>query len=216
VAHNGLLVNGQGQIKHTAAPHGRIADARFTPGWDYLVGDATAAYGGRLKRFHRHVAFVKGDAPLIVLYDDVAATEPSTFQFMLHALKSFSIDESRALLSVEQPRAGVTVKYLSPLPLAFRQWDGFDPKPDREFPNQWHVEASTREPQEEIGVLTVIAPYRAGRRAEWKAERLETDNAVGVRVTREGAAVLIAFRKADADGPAHWAGQTFDGPVLVK
>jgi len=217
VAHNGVLVNGAGQIKHTAAPHGRITDFRLTPEWDYLVGDATEAYGGRLRRYQRHVAFVKGgpSGPLVVLYDDLAAVEPSTFQFMLHALKPFTADDPNTRWSVEQPQAGVTVKYLAPIPFAFRQWDGFEPKPDREFPNQWHLELATRAKQKDLGVLTVIVPYRTGQRGEWQAERFDTDTAVGVRVVREGKSTRIAFRKAGVLEPASWLGETFDGPVRV-
>ncbi len=198
IAHNGVLVNGEGQIKHSAAPHGRITEARLTPTRDDIVGDATDAYGGRLKRFHRHVAFVKGDAPFIVIYDDLVAAQPATFQFMLHALKSFDVDEKAAQLSVEQPKAGVTVRYLSPAPLAFRQWDGFDPKPKKPFPNQWHVEAGTRDKLDSLGMLTVIVPYRAGQRTDWKAERVETATTIGVRMTLGGKTTLIDFKKTTA------------------
>ena len=216
IAHNGVLVNGEGQIKHTAAPHGRIADERLTPAWDYIAGDATDAYGGRLMRFRRNVAFVKGNAPVIVIYDDLVAAQPSTFQFMLHSLKAFEVDDKAAQLSVEQPKAGVTVRYLSPAPLAFRQWDGFEPKPKKPFPNQWHVEAGTQEKRDAIGMLTVIVPYRAGQRADWKAERLETSTALGVRVTRGGKTTLIGFNKTAAGTQATLAGASFDGPVLVR
>ena len=214
VAHNTVLVNGEGQIKHTAAPHGRIADFQFTPTLDYVEGDATAAYGGRLARCLRHVAFVKPD--LIVIFDDLVAAEPAAFQFMLHALQPFTVDDQNALLSAEQPKAGVTVKYLSPAPLQFRQWDGFEPKPDREFPNQWHVEASTLEKRREIGVLTVIVPFRAGQRADWTAERLESDTALGVRVQRGGKPVVVAFRKTGVTGVASVANLTVEGKVAMR
>ena len=214
VAHNTVLVNGEGQIKHTAAPHGRIADFQFTPTLDYVEGDATAAYGGRLARCLRHVAFVKPD--LIVIFDDLVAAEPAAFQFMLHALQPFTVDDQNALLSAEQPKAGVTVKYLSPAPLQFRQWDGFEPKPDREFPNQWHVEAGTLEKRREIGVLTVIVPYRAGQRADWTAERLESDTALGVRVQRGGKPVVVAFRKTGVTGVASVGNLTVEGKVAMR
>lgn len=218
VAHNAVLVNGQGQIKHTPAPHGRIVEAQLTPELDYLVGDATAAYGNRLQRYRRHVAFVKRDPanPVIVLYDDLAAAEDSTFQFMLHALKPFTVDDRNAQLSVEQPHAGVEAKYLSPMPLAFRQWVGYEPKPDREFPNQWHIEAGTREKRKEIGVLTVLVPFRAGHRPDWKAERVESDSAVGARVTRGDKVILVGFRKEATKGTSTVDGSTFGGSVLVR
>jgi len=216
VAHNGVLVDGEGQIKHTAAPHGRIAAEQFTPAWDYIAGDASDAYGGRLKHFRRNVAFVKGDAPVIVIYDDLVAAQPATFQFMLHSLKAFDVDDKAAQLSVEQPKAGVTVRYLSPAPLAFRQWDGFEPKPKKPFPNQWHVEAATQEKRDALGMLTVIVPHRAGQRADWKAERLETATALGVRLTLGGKTTLVAFSKTAAGTKATLAGASFDGPVMVR
>jgi hypothetical protein len=217
VAHNAVLVNGQGQIKHTPAPHGRIADYELTPEWDYLAGDATDAYGGRLERYRRHVAFVKGGAgPLIVLYDELAAKEPGTFQFMLHAFQEFVMDEAGAALSLDRAKAGVAVKYLSPAPLTFRQWDGYEPPPDRNFPNQWHVEAGTQEKRKEIGVFTILMPYRAGQKPEWTAERLESGNAAGVRIKRDGKTVTVAFRKGAELGAVSVAGIHFNGPVDIR
>lgn len=195
VAHNGVLVNGEGQIKHTAAPHGRIIAEDLKPDYDYIVGDATDAYGGRLTRFRRHVAMVKGERPFIVIYDDLAASEPATFQFMLHALKPFAVDEAAARLTVEQPKAGVTVKYLSPVALTFRQWDGFTPAPTKEFPNQWHVEAGTQEKRRELGMFTIIVPHRAGQAVAWQAERVPTSDTPALRVTLGGRTTRVVFPK---------------------
>ncbi len=218
VAHNGVLVDGVGQIKHTAAPHGRIADFQLAKEWDYVVGEARDAYAERLDRYRRHVVFVKGNQPFLVLYDDLAAREPSTFQFLLHALAEFRVDPERAHLSVAQPRAGVSVRYLSPLPLSFRQWDGYQPPPDPEkkIPNQWHVEASTQSKERGIGMLTVILPHRSGGLAEWSLERIQTDTAVGVRVSGRGQITVIGFREAAAVGPAELAGIEFETPFLVR
>ena len=206
-AHNGVLVAGEGQIKHTPAPHGRIVDSRFTPEWDYVVGDATAAYGDRLTRYQRHVIFVKGSAsgpqrvPYLVLYDDLEAKSPTTFQFMLHALAAFELDEGQQRLSVQQAHAGVDVQYLGPQPLAFRQWDGFTPPPTKPFPNQWHVEAGTREPSRQLGMLTILVPYRAGQRPDWTAQRVETNAGLGVRFTSGGQVQTVTFAPPGAAAP---------------
>ncbi|WCJ59674.1 DUF4962 domain-containing protein [Fontisphaera persica] len=213
-AHNGVLVDGEGQIKHTPAPHGRIAAEKLTPAWDYLMGDATPAYGGRLTRAHRHVAFLKQG--LIVLYDDLVAVKPATYQFMLHAAREFTVDAAQNTLRLEQPRAGVVVKYLPPMPLAFRQWDGYDPKPTRDFPNQWHVEAGTQAPLPALGMLTVMVPYRAGQAPVWTAARLESATAAGVRVTVAGKRYLVGFRKAGVPNAATLENVQFDEPVLVR
>jgi len=216
VAHNAVLVNGEGQVKHVAAPQGRIAAEQLTKDFDYLVGDGTAAYGGRLARCKRHVAFLKGKAPpAIVIYDDLEAAQPSSFQFMLHGLQEFKVDQQQAALVLDRPKAGVLVYYLSPVPLGFRQWDGYDPKPTKDFPNQWHVEAGTREKQTHMEMLTVLVPYRAGQRPECKLERVETAGAVGVRMVVGNQSCDVAFRREGVAGEVTWAERKFAGPVLA-
>jgi len=211
-AHNAVLVDGEGQIPHSATSTGRIVGSKLTPAWDYIEGDASAAYGGRLTRARRKIAFVKPD--LIVICDDLAAPKPSSFQFMLHALGPFTVDEKGARLSVKRDKAGVTARYLSPTPLDFRQWDGYLPPPDREFPNQWHVEAGTRKNMAELRMVTVIIPERAGRESHWHAERLESDTAVGARIERGGKTTVVAFRKGD-QGNASLDGVDFADAVSV-
>lgn len=190
-AHNGVLVNGEGQIKHTSAPHGRIAAQKLTSAYDYIMGDAAAAYGGKLERFQRHVVFFKPDT--IIIYDDLIAAEPSTFQFMLHALKQFTVDAGTGRLGVEQPTAGVQVQYLSPVSLEFRQTDGFVPPPNKPFPNQWHVQAATTGKHKSLGMVTVIVPHRAGRQENWTATRDDRDGKVVVTVTRPKTALRVEF-----------------------
>ena len=212
-AHNGVLVDGEGQVKHSASAVGRIADYRFTPEWDYVMGDATSAYGGRLTRARRQIVFVKPD--LIVIGDDLAAPKPVSFQFMLHGLEAFKVDEAAARLEIRQPQALLTAQYLSPGPLSFRQWDGFEPKPTQEFPNQWHVEAGTREKRSELRMLTVLVPRRASDQERlWQATRLESDTALGVSFSRGAKRILVALRKAE-NGRAALADAAFESPVYV-
>ncbi|MCW5553693.1 MAG: DUF4962 domain-containing protein [Verrucomicrobiae bacterium] len=213
VAHNAVLVDGEGQIPHSATSMGRIVDSKLTPEWDYVEGDALAAYGGKLTRARRKIAFVKPD--LIVICDDLAAPKPVSYQFMLHALSPFTVAEADARLTAKQPKASVTAQLLSPTPLKFCQWDGYNPPPDREFPIQWHVEAATQAKLGELRMLTVIVPERAGKSATWRAERLESDSAVGVRVVRDGQTALVGFRKADA-GSGRLGSSDFDAAVQVE
>lgn len=212
-AHNAVLVNGEGQIPHSATATGRIVHSEFTPDWDYVEGDAAPAYGERLTCARRKIVFVKPD--LIVICDDLAAPQPATFQFMLHALSPLTVDEKTARLSVQQPKAGLVAQYLPPAPLNFRQWDGYDPAPSREFPNQWHVEAGTREKSTTLQMLTVLVPHRDNQPANWRAERIESDSAIGVRLQRDGQNIFIAFRKADS-GRAALRNANFERAVWVE
>ena len=217
-AQNAVLVNGANQMIHSPFATGSIVDSRFTPQWDYVRGEATAAYTGLVSRAERAAVFVKPD--IIVLYDDFAAPQPATFQFMLHGLSAFTLDEPRQTLRIEQKNAGLAVKYLAPQPLTFTQTDGFIPPPKMRgasspLPNQWHVEASMRQRAAASDTLTVLIPYRIGGAAQaWTAERVDTATASGVRLTRDGKTIGIAFRKFGAK-TAEWDGKPFEGPVVI-
>ncbi len=214
-AHNAVLVNGEQQARHTPAPHGRIVDFITTPEWDYVSGDATDAYGDLLERYQRHVVFIKPD--LIVIYDELEAREPATFQFMLHAEDPFEVFEANNTLRLNREKAGLDARYLSPVELTFHQWDGYEPPPERrEFPNQWHLETATVEEKQALDMLTVVVPYRAGARSEWSAKREETESAIGLRFNRNGKEILVAFRKAGAGETAELAGWQFTGPAAVR
>lgn len=212
-AHNAVLVDGQGQVPHSAKSSGRIVDCELTPERDYVEGDAWAAYGGRLTRARRKIAFVKPD--LMIICDDLAAPKPAAFQFLLHALRPFTVEEREARIAVTQPRGGVVAQYLSPVPLTFRQWDGYQPPPDREFPNQWHVEAATRDKLAELRMLTILIPHRPGGETRWQAERVESETAVGARVWRADGETLVLFRKAER-GEAVLEDARFDGAVFSR
>lgn len=207
-AQNCVLVNGQGQKPHTPSPDGRIAASQLTKEYDYVMGDATPAYAGRLTRFHRHVLFLKPD--VIVLYDDLAAPEPSTFQFMLHALKEFQVDEKSSRLSLTMPNAALTVQYLSPTPLSFRQTSGFNPPPTKEFPTHYHLEAFTQQKQTSLGMLTLLLPHRPNQPSDFTAQREETATTLTLRLTRSGQTATITFRKHNPQQPST------DAPVVVE
>lgn len=211
-----MLVDGKGQRKHTPSGDGRIVDFELSPNWDYVVGDAADAYEGRLRRCRRHVVFLR-DSGIVVLYDDLAAGEPATFQFMLHANRAFAVDQDRQRVRVDLPGAGASAQYLSDTRLKFRQWDGYDPPPEfRQFPNQWHLEASTGEKRKDAGVWTVIVPYRAGQQRDWSAERIESDTAVGVRIRGLDRPATVMIRKAEVTGAAEIEGITFQSAYLVR
>jgi hypothetical protein len=202
-AHNAVLVNRAGQLPHSVRSTGKIVHQDLRRDYDYIAGDATVAYEGRLEKAWRHVVFVKQGHPYIVLYDELVAPQPATFQFMLHALKEFSVDPKAARLRVVQPKAGLDVGYLSPVPLAFEQTDGFNPPPSREFPNIWHVEAGTTQPRREMGMITVLVPYRSGQAPDWAARRTDDANGTAVEITIGGRRHSLQFPAPGRNQPVH-------------
>lgn len=87
---------------------------------------------------------------------------------------------------------------------------------DATFPNQWHVEAATKDKRADLQMLTVLAPYRTGKRVEWAAQRLESPSAVGVRIQRDGAVTTVAFRKSGVSGKATLEGLAFNAPSAFR
>jgi hypothetical protein len=192
-AQNAVLVNGEGQLPHSVNATAKIVQEKFTPAYDYVAGDATPAYAKKLTRAVRHAVFVKGSAPFIVLYDELSAPQPAKFSFLLHALSAFTIDAAHARLGVTQPKAALDVRYLSPVPLTFTPTDGFVPKPSREFPNQWHVEAGTTELRRDLGMITVLVPARSGAAPVWDARRADDARGVSLEVTIGGKRHTLRF-----------------------
>lgn len=214
VAHNGVLVNGKGQLAHNARSKGRITAAVLEKEFDYVVGDAREAYEGRLSRADRHILFLKPG--LIVIFDDLAAPEPSTYQFMLHALSEFKVQETNNSANVQQPNAGAVIRYLPAAKLSFRQWDGFEPPSIRgTFPNQWHLEAATSDKSRELTMLTIIAPHRKDRAPTLVCSRIETATAVGARINSDDSSWLIGFRKHAAVA-AELDGISFEKPFVFR
>jgi hypothetical protein len=205
-AHNALLVDGQGQKPHSADPFGRIVASSFQEGADYVAGEAAEAYDGKLRRFRRHLVFAKPD--LVVVADELEAARPATFQWRLHGLAEFRLDEPSQVLRLERDHAELWVNYVAPEPLQLRQWSGYEPSPDaaylgaakREgFPVQWHVEAGTRRPHERLLVLTVLRPCRKGQAPDPAIRVEQTDTAVRLRVPLPGGTTAtVAVRKPGA------------------
>lgn len=199
-AQNAVLVDGVGQTVHSVTAKGEIVREQLGRDYDYIAGDATPAYGGRLVKAWRHAVLVKGTQPFVVLYDELVAPKPAKFQFMLHGLKEFTIDARAGRLRVEQPLAALEIAYLSPVPLVYDQTNGFEPAPTKDFPNHWHVEAGTREPRRTLGVVTVMVPSRSGPAPTWKATRVDETRSTVIEVTMGGSRHQLRFPSPGTEG----------------
>lgn len=167
-AQNALLVNGEGQKPHSPDPLGKIIQFESKDGVDYVAGDATDAYQGKVKRYIRHIWFLKPSA--VIIGDEVEAAQPSNYQVMLHALSAFQFDEGKQTASLERKNAGVLIDFHGAR-YGLKHWTGYDPEPDwvylkdpskTRIPPQWHLEAGTTQPAGTAFLITVLRPYRKG------------------------------------------------------
>jgi len=99
-----MLVNGAGQIGDSTKgswtlPNNELEmnpsliDTFFLKHTDYVVGDATTSYPSTLglTRYRRHMLYVRPD--FLVVLDDMRATTPSTFTFIIRNPSPIYLDE---------------------------------------------------------------------------------------------------------------------------
>jgi hypothetical protein len=121
---NTVLVDGQGQAEiskeaqhkrfmeqyKTGNTNGRIILFETSPGFDAVIGDASGAYGDRLTRFWRCIAFIKPDCFLIL--DDLVAPRPSSFDWLAHSYGEIAIRGSDA--RIRKPKASLLIRSILP------------------------------------------------------------------------------------------------------
>ena len=210
VASNSILVNGEGQPAREWTARGRLSFFATTAGADLAVGDAREAYKGRLRRFERTVLFLRspqtGGEPVVVIRDQIEAAEPSTVQFLLHAVHRMEADSSTQRVTVSNGHSHCRIDYLAPSPLAFSQHDRFPKPPIRGGANQWHLTADTVRPARSIESLMVLQPFRTDEPHELLEVRREAgENSTAVIMSGRGREVLVLFRGLEPERPASFA-----------
>ncbi|MGB2820827.1 MAG: DUF4962 domain-containing protein, partial [Phycisphaerae bacterium] len=207
---NCITVNGEGQVKRSAGARGEIIAFHTSGALDYVAGEAGGAYENKaLKRFTRHILFVKPD--LIVIYDRLEAAEPSTFEWRLHSPTEMKVGGQRDI-RVGSGRAAARVCILRPEDLKISLTDRFDPPPrPRVKLVEWHLTARSAEPATRTQFVTLIRPHRAGEeppsgltvrgdgnRYELEAARAEGTLRLLLRHSDEGR-MRSAWLETDAD-----------------
>ncbi len=155
------LEGGQGQIARSMDGAGRILAFASNAQYDYALGDASTAYGKRLRRFYRHVLHVRPG--VFVMVDELAATKPTRFEWRLHSLEKMQVWPEKQKLLLRRADAQMEVAFLAPRPLEFQQTDQFSPPPENGAPNQWHLTVLPVATQKEVFFFTVFRPFRRGQ-----------------------------------------------------
>ncbi len=173
-ANNSILVSGRGQVVREGWASGRITDHEVGGQVSYVCGDATAAYGGDMTLFRRHVLFVR--PALFVVLDELAAPRISSFQWLLHGLEEMETDEEAGSVAMHHRGAHLRVRLSSPAGLWFKQTDLFDtpynsgspPAFREEHPNHWHFTASTIRPTTGTRIGAAMLVTGEGEQVTWE------------------------------------------------
>jgi len=202
---NNITVGGAGQIRNSARSRGEITSFATTSSIDIVSGEAGNVYrdGDRkvLDRFTRTIVFVKPE--LVIVYDRLAAREPASFEYWLHAVNEFAVDgQHDVTLSVKDVRCDID--FLTPAGLTFEQTDQYDPNPrPRVSLREWHLTATTAQPARAVEFVTLYRPHRA-------------DVAVPSMAKLERLDGGYALRAELSDGHVVALMPTVDGAMLAK
>jgi hypothetical protein len=167
-ANNCILVNGQGQTVRSAQAQGKIVRFEDAAGHTYVAGDATAAYEGKLESWVRHILFLRPG--VFLLLDDIAAPQPSHFQWLLHTFEKMDIQGTR--VTSRRKQAVLEVSLACPRGLDLSQTDQFDtpynhgipPAYHRDKPRHWHLTAHTTEKAGRTRIAAIMAVDRLPHR----------------------------------------------------
>jgi hypothetical protein len=214
-ANNSILVNGEGQVVRSAEAQGRIAKFIHQKRLTYACGDAAQAYGGKLKRFLRHVLFLRPG--VFAVLDELEAPQAAKFDWLLHALEQMTVDEQARGVVSRRKGATLTVKLACEGGLRMSQTDVFDtpynegnpPEYHEQVENHWHVKATTVKQASAIRIAALMVVEGPGEKlqVEWK----EMPGWVGVALRDGGGAGEVwAQAVAGTKGP-----QLAEGALLA-
>lgn len=217
--HNTILVNGQGQPKDIESK-GKITGFFESPGYHFFVGDASAAYEEPLEVYKRSILYLRPD--VWIVYDELKASEPSEFGWLLNTFGEPRIDESQASLIVAQREVRMQVDHLLPANLSYvsgnerrypiqtRQWA----RVTEAVPEPWHTRITTQ-PSGNERILALLHTFEegAGGRIEGKAA-IENEHTVGLAMTFKDGEEVTLFRR-DFDQDDSIRGRGFGSDALV-
>ncbi len=194
---NSITIDGgQGQ-ERLAEAKGEVVRFENRDLYDYVLGDATRAYMGLLDKFHRHVIHIRPG--VYVMYDDLEAPDPVTFEWWLHALSQMNANESDQSIVISEGDARLKVHFLQAGKLKFEQ-SGFPVFPEvrgestPDYKNQWHVTASTVSKSTKSKFITVFVPYKLNQEPDVSVDRVvENENEVSVELDIEGKTYRVSF-----------------------
>ncbi|MBL7223270.1 MAG: DUF4962 domain-containing protein [Candidatus Brocadiae bacterium] len=193
---NSITVNGQGQGRRVPTAKGQILAFHASPFFDYVAGEAGQAYGRHLRRFTRHVLFVK--PCVLLIYDRLEAAVPSLFQWFLHMPTAVDVRGPRDI-RVVNGAAGCRVAFLTPMTLDIEVTDRFDPPPQGQADlTECHLTAHTSVPEQRVEFITLIRPHRVDQEPPAGASVEDVPGGYRVRVEMPDGYLVVALNNDDA------------------
>ncbi len=150
LAHNALLINGEGQIDRDASAGGQLVNFKSTTHFGYVAGDAQKCYGNQLDFYERHVVMIRPSVILII--DDLSGPEPFSVNWLMHGREKMLLDSDNQLIESTRFEEAMKTHILTPGKFDFSMTNEWPIDPKQDYPmvtaeppaKEWHFSASTR------------------------------------------------------------------------
>lgn len=234
--HNTIMINNIGQPFTTRA-YGSITRGLNGENLAYFLGDASNAYGAScddnwvgslqsngfdqapeygfgenpLNKYKRHIFLLRPDK--VIIYDDLGADEPATWQWLLHSTSEFKIAGNKVTNYFSKERGDfVSVAQIfsnhTPVITKTNEWFmNIEPVEDGHgYPKQWHLTANF-EASATNRILTVIQLVDQGKNEEnvWRANNnfvvgdwsieaeMDGNKPAGITITNEKNGTVFSY-----------------------
>ncbi|MDA1097917.1 MAG: DUF4962 domain-containing protein [Proteobacteria bacterium] len=142
---------GMGQPVDAMSARGQTVAFSHNMDIDFVVGDATRAYGKGTRQALRTLAYLRPN--VILVYDRLEADQPRRWEWNIHA-KNQILNYRPNAIGISNWPASLCIEMIAGPATQFSQNDRFSAEPDAkiaDYPAQWH------------GVFTATAPVRAAQ-----------------------------------------------------
>jgi hypothetical protein len=169
VAHNALLVDGEGQIDRNSEANGHLVDFKSTPHLGYVVGDAQKCYGDRLDFYQRHMVFIRPS--VIVMIDDLSGPQPFSVDWLLHSKEEMILDSDNQIIKSFRFDEAMKTQIITPGGLDFELTNEWPIDPKQDYPmvtaeppaKEWHFSAATQEKSTRRRIAAVMLVKENGK-----------------------------------------------------
>ena len=210
---NCITVNGESQGRRRADAIGKITRFETTPEFDYVVGEAGDAYQGKMERFSRRVLFIKPDA--VVVWDTLAAPEPSAFEWRLHTSKEMQVNGQRDIHAANS-KGGCKVEFLYPDKLQLSQTDKFDPPPrPRVKLVEHHLTAVPAEKSKAQDFVTVLRPHFKDNKVDGQCTLKKSSSGYKISIPLSDGRTAAVYLNSTPEVPVKINGKMKSAEVAV-
>lgn len=188
LAHNCLLINGQGQANQDNRFGGRLTAFTSLPHIAHVAGEAAECYGQPLQRYTRHVVLIRPS--VIIVVDDLIASQDIEIKWLMHAKEKLHITADMFGQSFVSTRGDerMSVQLFGAGGFDLEQTDAWPLPPKTDYPMvtapepdpQWHLTASARHRASTARIAAVMRVTEAGQPRPDEFEILSGNNQITV------------------------------------